>query len=296
MGILAGLGPLKTFILAAAVFIPFERLAAAHAGQPILRRGWAMDILTGIANGLLLSAVVLTVLAGVDAVAAVAVPGVRSWVASQPWWGQVILATVVADLGIYLTHRLEHTVPWLWRFHAIHHSAEELDWLVSLRFHPLDAFLMRVGSLAPLIALNVSPAAIAAFIAVYAWQSHLVHANVRLSYGPLRWAFVSPDFHHWHHSAEREAFNKNYSSIFAAWDVVFGTMHLPQGRRTIRYGIEAPMPPGYFGRLVEPLRPSSSKTLPPGEPQMATTGVNGVSTGGLPNRHSADGPRPATSL
>ncbi len=215
-----------------------------------------MDLFTGAVNGLLLSTVVLTILAGVDAIAAGALPAVRAWVVSRPWWGQIVLATVVGDLGIYLTHRLEHTVPWLWRFHAIHHSAEEMDWLVALRFHPLDALLMRLGSLAPLIALNVSPAAIAAFLAIYGWQSYLAHANVRLSYGPLGWAFVSPDFHHWHHSAEREAFNRNYSSIFAAWDVVFGTLHLPKDRRTERYGLEESTPAGYVRRLIHPLRVS----------------------------------------
>ena len=258
MGILQALSPFKTFVLAAAIFIPFERLAAVRRDQKVLRRGWGTDVLTAIINGLLLSAVILMVLGGVESLAAAAMPGLRTWIASRPFWLQAMLAIVIGDLGIYLTHRLEHTVPWLWRFHAVHHSAEELDWLVAFRFHPLDLFLMRVGSLAPLVMLNVSPTAIAAFVAVFGWQSWLVHANVRLSYGPLRWAIASPAFHHWHHAAEQEAFNRNYSTIFAAWDVVFGTIHLPDGRYPLVYGTEERMPAGYVARFFQPARRRSS--------------------------------------
>lgn len=157
-----------------------------------------------------------------------AVPNVRAWVASTPLWAQAIVAVVIGDFGIYVTHGLAHTLPWLWRFHVVHQSAEELDWLIAFRFHPLDLFLMRIGSLAPLVVFKLSPAAIAIFVAAFGWQSWLVHANVRIPYGPLRWAFVSPEFHHWHHSADREAFDRNYASIFAAWDFVFGTVHLPR--------------------------------------------------------------------
>jgi sterol desaturase/sphingolipid hydroxylase (fatty acid hydroxylase superfamily) len=254
MRLLQALGPLKTIVLAVAIFIPFERLAAERPAQAILRRGWATDLLTGAVNGLLLSGLVLTVLAGFDALAASAIPALRVWMASRPFWAQVMLAIVLGDLGIYLMHRLEHSLPWLWRLHAVHHSADEMDWLIAFRFHPFDLFLMRIGSLTPLVVFNLSPGAIAVFVAVFGWQSWLVHANVRLTYGPLRWALVSPDFHHWHHGAEREAFDRNYGSIFAIWDVVFGTAHLPPDRYPLRYGIEEPMPPGYVERFFQPFR------------------------------------------
>src|SRR5204862_400786 len=143
--------------------------AAAHRDQPILRRGWATDLGTGVINGLLLSAVVLMVLALIDSVANAAVPTMRVWIGSTPLWAQAIVANVIGDFGIYLMHRLAHALPWLWRFHAVHHSAEELDWLIAFRFHPLDLFLMRIASLAPLVALNISPAAIAIFVAVFGW-------------------------------------------------------------------------------------------------------------------------------
>jgi sterol desaturase/sphingolipid hydroxylase (fatty acid hydroxylase superfamily) len=259
--------PVKTFVIAAAVFVPFERLACRDAGQRVLRRGWAMDVLTGVINGLLLYAALLIALGTIDAGAGVAAPQLRGWMAARPLWAQSLIALVLGDLGVYAIHRLQHTVPWLWRFHAVHHSAEEMDWLVGLRFHPVDLFLLRVASLGPLIALDLAPAAIALYVAVSGWQSWLVHANVRVPYGPLRWLLVSPEFHHWHHSAEREAHDRNYASLVASWDVLFGTVFLPPGREPLRYGIEERVPDGWIGRFVHPFRrrraPAASPSAAP---------------------------------
>src|SRR4051794_10236091 len=128
MTLLTVFGPFKTLVLAAAVFIPFERLAAARRTQLILRRGWATDLLTGVINGLLLSMVTLAVLAIVESASSAAAPRVREWVMLRPLWVQAVLAVIIGDFATYVVHRLAHTVPWLWRIHAVHHSAEELDW------------------------------------------------------------------------------------------------------------------------------------------------------------------------
>ena len=247
-------GPLKALLIGAAVFVPFERLAGRHAAQRTFRRGWAMDVLTGLMNGLLLYAVLLAALGGIDAAAAACAPQLRHWTEMRSLPAQGVLALVVGDLGVYAIHRLQHTVPWLWRFHAVHHSAEEMDWLVGFRFHPIDLFLLRLASLGPLVALSVSPSAIAIFIAVSGWQSWLVHANVRMRYGPLRWLLVSPEFHHWHHSAERDAYDRNFASLVAWWDVLFGTVFLPSGRQPSSYGIAEQIPAGWFGRFIHPFR------------------------------------------
>ena len=259
-------GPAKALLIAAVVFIPFERLASLHADQRTLRRGWAMDVVTGFINGVVLYAALLLTLGGIAAAAAGLLPQLRQWIDAQSLLTQSIVAVVVGDLGVYGIHRLQHTVPWLWRFHAVHHSAEELDWLIGFRFHPLDLFLLRVASLGPLVALNLAPPAIAVFVGVSAWQGWLVHANVRLPYGPLRWLVVSPEFHHWHHSAEREAYDHNYASLVASWDVLFGTVYLPRGRRPLRYGIDEPVPAGWIGRLAHPFRRRTASAVEsPGE-------------------------------
>jgi sterol desaturase/sphingolipid hydroxylase (fatty acid hydroxylase superfamily) len=250
MYLVALLGPAKALLIAALVFIPFERLAPMHRDQRLFRRGSATDIFTGFINGLVLYAVLLIALGAIDAYAAAGVPQVRLWVVTRPMVIQVVLGMAVGDLGVYGIHRLMHTVPWLWRFHAVHHSAEEMDWLVGFRFHAVDLLLVRLATVAPIVALNVAPEALAICVAIFGWQSWLVHANVRIPYGPLRWLVVSPEFHHWHHSAEREAFDTNYASVFAWWDVLFRTVHLPRGRQPLRYGVEERVPAGYVDRFV----------------------------------------------
>ena len=267
MSLLLLLGPVKTILIAAAVFVPFERVAAANRAQRIFRRGWATDLVTGVANGLVLYALLLALLGGVDALAAVSAPRMRVWAHAQPLWAQSLVAIAIGDLGIYAVHRLQHTVPWLWKFHAVHHSAEEMDWLVAFRFHPLDLFLSRVASLAPLIALDLTPEAVAVFIAVFGWQSWLVHANVRVPYGPLRWALVSPEFHHWHHAADRDAYDTNFASVLSCWDVLFGTARLPRGRRPERFGVSDPIPAGYLKRFCYPFRRTASTPKTAIEPE-----------------------------
>ena len=248
------LEPVKALVIAAAVFVPFERLASAHPDQRVFRRGWATDVATGMMNGVLLYAALMLTLAAIDAVAEAAAPGVRAWVAARPLWTQALVALAVGDLGVYASHRLAHTIPFLWRFHAVHHSAEAMDWLVGFSFHPIDLLLLRAASLGPLVALHLGPTAIAIFIAVSGWQAWLVHANVRVPYGPLRWLVVSPEFHHWHHSADRDAYDKNFASLVASWDVVFGTVHLPRGKQPTHYGIEKPVPSSWMERMVHPFR------------------------------------------
>ena len=263
-------GPVKALLVAAAVFIPFERLAGLHPTQPTFRRGWATDVLTGLMNGLLLFAVLLGVLAGIDAAGAACAPRLRNWVETRPLWAQGLFAITLADLGLYGLHRLQHSVPWLWRFHAVHHSAEEMDWLVGFRFHPVDLLLLRIATLGPLMALHMTPAAIGIYVGVAGWQSYLVHANVRLPYGPLRWLLVSPEFHHWHHSAGREAYDRNYAGIIASWDVLFGTLHLPRERQPLRYGIDERVPAGWAGRFFHPFRRSAGA---PAEPTRSAAAI-----------------------
>jgi sterol desaturase/sphingolipid hydroxylase (fatty acid hydroxylase superfamily) len=254
------LGPVKALIIAASVFVPFERLAAAHPEQPIFRRGWSTDVATGLMNTALLYGALMIALGGINAAAAAAAPNIRHWIEARPMWAQAMLALVIGDLGVYASHRLAHTIPWLWRFHAVHHSAEEMDWLVGFNFHPVDLAILRMASLGPLIALHVTPAAIAIFVTVSGWQGWLVHANVQIPYGPLRWFVVSPEFHHWHHSAEREAYDKNFASLVASWDVLFGTLHLPRGRQPQHYGIEDRVPRSWPKRMIYPFRRGQATT------------------------------------
>lgn len=245
----------RSFLLLMVIFIPLERLLAMHPEQKLFRKGWQNDLIYVLVNGWLVKA-------GLFAIIVVSIVGFRAlvpaaWrdvVASQPYWLQIVQVLVIADIGFYLIHRLFHTVPWLWKFHAVHHSIEELDWLAGHRVHPVDQILTRGGSLIPCFALGYSEIAIGVYAVIYHWHSVLLHANVRIPFGPLRWLVASPEFHHWHHSDQREAFNKNFAGQLSFLDVLFGTAHVTRGEVPSKYGCDDPVPPTYWRQLLYPFR------------------------------------------
>ena len=211
--------------------MPLERLFALRREQKLFRRGWANDLIFLLVNGLIIKLGLLAVIAASIFAAASIVPAsVQATVGSLPYWMQLPLVIVLSDLGFYWIHRMFHAVPWLWRFHAIHHSSEELDWLAATRVHPVDQILTRGVSLIPIVALGFSEWAIGVYALLYQWQSVLIHANVRFGFGPLRLLFASPEFHDWHHSSDLEARDRNFAAQLPFLDALFGTLHLPRGQ------------------------------------------------------------------
>jgi sterol desaturase/sphingolipid hydroxylase (fatty acid hydroxylase superfamily) len=145
-----------------------------------------------------------------------------------------------------------HAVPWLWRFHAIHHSIEELDWLAASRVHPVDQIVTRGVSLAPAFALGFSEWAVGASIVLFHWQAVFVHSNLRIGFGPLRFLFASPEFHHWHHSSDLAVRDRNFAAQLPFLDAAFGTLHMPAGQVPSAYGLDRPMPQRYARQLLLP--------------------------------------------
>ena len=241
-------------VLPLLVFVPLERLFAARSSQAIFRRGWLTDLTYVIVNRPLIEFGVAAVIVTATMAAEHVVPAhVRSAVASQPVWLQVVQIFVVADLGFYVAHRTFHAVPALWRFHAIHHSIEDLDWLAAARVHPIDQIVTKGVSLLLPFVIGYSDGALAVFTLLYFWHSFLLHANVRLALGPLNRVIATPIFHHWHHSAERDARDKNFAAQLSLLDTIFGTYHLPANRRPHLFGTDDAVPGTYLRNLVYPL-------------------------------------------
>jgi sterol desaturase/sphingolipid hydroxylase (fatty acid hydroxylase superfamily) len=246
---------LKRLLLLIAVFVPAERLLALRHGQKLFRRGWGNDLVYYIVNAPIIGFGLAVIIVCTIIAAEWAVPAsFRSAVAGQPYWLQTTEVILLADVGFYIAHLGFHKIPWLWRFHAVHHSIEELDWLAAHRVHPIDQIITKGVSLLPVFALGFSEMAIVTFGLIYGWHSILLHSNIKVSFGPLRWVLASPEFHHWHHANHREAYDKNFAGQLAMLDVVFGTAHMPEGRMPTQYGTDDPVPHTYLAQLIYPFR------------------------------------------
>lgn len=179
----------------------------------------------------------------------------HSWIAGRPFWLQLIAFLVISDFVSYWVHRLEHEIQPLWRLHAVHHSAEQVDWLVAARNHPLELVLHKVSSSIPLYLIGFPPELFAIVVPAVATFSLLQHANLSWSFGPLRHVLASPAFHRWHHSSQAEALDKNYASLFPALDYLFGTAYFPRGVQPSRYGLKGEtIPRGIWQHMLYPLR------------------------------------------
>ncbi len=236
----------------ALVFVPLERIFG-RVEQRVFRPGWRTDLAHFGVSHLLVQVTVFlaTVPAAIFFRWAVS-HRFQAAVAAQPLWLQFLEALFVADLFAYVAHRLFHEIPFLWRFHQIHHSSERLDWLAGSRLHLLDVVVTRAFGFVPLYVLGFANGAIVVYLVWASFQGVLVHSNLRLRFGPLRHLVVTPQFHHWHHSAS--LYDKNFAAHLPLIDKLFGTYHLPRGEWPETYGLRGrPVPDGYVAQLAYPL-------------------------------------------
>lgn len=241
-------------VVLAVIFIPLERLCALHPRR-VLRAGWRTDLVHYLVNGAALKVGLVVSAVVVGGVLRVFVPApLRMAVGASPEWVQISAGLAIAVVGGYAAHRAAHEVPLLWRFHRVHHSVREMDWLAANHLHPLDETIGRSAAVLPLYALGFGRVSLGAFIVLITLQAIFIHANVRISLGPLRWVIATPQFHHWHHAREPQAFNTNFAGEFPVLDALFGTLYLPRDRWPAQYGIDDTEPTGYLRQLAWPLR------------------------------------------
>ena len=244
---------LNLFVLAL-LFVPLELAFARLPGQGVFRRGWLTDLLhLGVSHLAVQLTVLLTLLPAAMFFRWAVHPGFQAAVASQPLLLQFAEIVVVADLSEYAIHRLFHRVPVLWRFHAIHHSAEALDWLAASRIHLVDAIITRALAFIPLYVLGFAEPAVYAYLIFVSFHAIFVHTNVRFTFGRLAWLVGTPRFHHWHHSAQPEAIDKNFAIHLPVIDRLSGTLYLPEHGWPTAYGIAgSAVPEPYPAQLVFP--------------------------------------------
>ena len=255
---------LLNLILLGTIFVPLERLFRKR-DQPIFRDEWREDLFYFFMSSLFVQLLTymsltpaMTVLKGTGWAG-----GFRELVASQPLFIQIIEIMLFTDFVQYWFHRAFHEIPWLWKFHAVHHSARHMDWIAGSRMHLFEIILLRAFTTLPMYVMGFSELALYAYILFVYLLSALVHSNIRFSFGILQYVMATPRFHHWHHGIEKEAINVNYAVHFPMLDRVFGTYHFPEEEWPEGYGIAGhPVPLGYWNQFMHPFRhQSGSKHL-----------------------------------
>jgi sterol desaturase/sphingolipid hydroxylase (fatty acid hydroxylase superfamily) len=241
-------------LLLGLLFIPLER-AFALREQRIFRAGWQTDLKHFFVSHAGVQLLSFAAMVPAHSLFAWAVQlDFQRAVQAQPAWLQFVEILLVVDLMTYWVHRAFHQVPWLWNFHAIHHSSLQLDWLAGSRMHLVDVLATRAAGFLPVFVLGFSPAALYAYLAFVSIHAVFIHANVRWRWPVLRWVLATPEYHHWHHSSEEEGLDRNFAGFLPLWDLVFRTAHLP-GRWPERYGTVKFQPPeDYLGQLLYPFR------------------------------------------
>ncbi len=161
---------------------------------------------------------------------------------------------LAGDLVGYWIHRCFHGAQ-LWKFHAVHHSSTQLDWLSSVRLHPVNDIAAKLVVALTLACFGFPLKALAAYVPFLTFYAILLHANVNWSFGPLRYVIASPLFHRWHHTTEEEGLDKNFAPLFPFVDLAFGTFHMPKNQRPTYFGtIATRIPLSFVGQLLFPFR------------------------------------------
>lgn len=249
-----------------AIFVPLESLFPLVQRKFWQRPGVWADLAHFFISGALrklLVAVALVILT--YWLSFLVYPPLQQAIAAWPRWVQFLTAIFVHDVGAYWGHRWAHTVPALWRFHAVHHSSEHLDWLAASRVHPVDQTFIRCCGVLPVFFLGFTKETFGVLLAFDALLALFIHANVRWRFGWLEWLVATPAFHHWHHANDGPAAaNKNFSGLLPAVDWLFGTIHLPRAAMPRRYGIDEPMSQNYLAQLAAPFRtpPTDAAAVP----------------------------------
>lgn len=245
-----------TLLVLSLVFIPLERAFPKDPEQRVLRAGWITDmkyfLFSHVGIQLLSFFTVIPIQVFLHDKVNI---GFQQAVAAQPLWLQFVAILLVVDFTTYWIHRAMHEVPWLWKIHAVHHSTEKMDWLASSRLHVVELLANRFAGYLPIFALGFSPSAVYAYLVFVSFHAIFIHANVRFRFPVLRWVVATPEFHHWHHSSENEAVDRNYAGFLPIYDVIFRTCHMP-AHVASRYGTRAStrVPHGMVDQFLFPFR------------------------------------------
>ena len=272
--------------VALAVLWCVEGLVPMFEGRERRTQHGAANLALGIGNALLVSLLFAGATLFVTEWARVRGVGALHALRMTPGWSTVA-AVVLMDLWQYAWHRLNHGVPLLWRFHAVHHSDRDLDATTGFRFHTGEIALSAFARLVvlPVLGLTIPQVLVYELVLLPVVLFH--HSNVRLPASVDRWLrlfIVTPRMHWVHHSEYQPETDSNYSSVFSIWDRLFRSFRLrsdPAGIRLGLAGVERDSWATLRGMLWMPFR------RPPDESSVSLEGPDGLDAGS-PSRGDVD--------
>ncbi|SMC65168.1 sterol desaturase family protein [Cellulophaga tyrosinoxydans] len=248
------------------IFVPIELVFPKNKLQSKFHPEWKTDLIYfGISHLAIQLFGVLTKKPAVAFFGWMNLDGVQQWVNDLPFVIELFIALVVTDLFQYAAHRIFHSHYFLWRFHSIHHSTENMDWLAGSRTHFIDIFFTRSMSYLPLYILGFSTLTFNVYIVFIAIHAVFIHANTRLNFGLLKYVITTPQYHHWHHCKEPEHYGNNFAVVFPFIDKLFGTYYLPGNEWPEGTGlVDASFPKGFMKQFTYPFikNPFKNDLLP----------------------------------
>lgn len=249
------------FVVSAIVFIFLEKVFPKYPDQVILREEWKLDFGYFCFNHLLITFLLIAGNHFVESTFSWAEhDGFQNWVSSLNIGIQFLILILAADFVLYWSHRVFHKVPRFWKFHAVHHSVETMDWMAGSRNHVVQTFVDRCLVLVPLSLIGASKEALDIYIAFAAFQAVCVHANLNFNIGWFRYILVTPQYHHWHHSSQQVALDTNFSAHTPLFDKLFGTYHMPFAHWPAKYGTTSPLPKTFWGQMIYPFKGKKKKS------------------------------------
>ena len=248
------------------IFVPIELVFPKNRQQSKFHPEWKTDLIYfGISHLAIQLFGVLTKKPAVAFFGWMNLDGVQQWVNDLPFVVELLIALVVTDLVQYAAHRIFHSHYFLWRFHSIHHSTENMDWLAGSRTHFIDIFFTRSMSYLPLYVLGFSTLTFNVYIVFIAIHAVFIHANTRINFGFLKYIITTPQYHHWHHCQEPEHYGNNFAVVFPFIDKMFGTYYLPGNEWPKGTGlVDASFPKGFTKQFIYPFikNPFKNDLLP----------------------------------
>jgi sterol desaturase/sphingolipid hydroxylase (fatty acid hydroxylase superfamily) len=256
------------FFILSAVFSVLESLFASNKTQKRFRAGYKTDLVYWFWTPIVTQAIALAATALTLCIVFHRPPRMlkelfldrQTWITTHlPVMLQIALLLLIGDILGYWMHRWFHGRR-LWKFHAVHHCSQELDWLSSVRLHPVNDAASRAASAVVLLALGFNPVVIAAYLPFLTFYALLIHANVSWDFGWLGQLITSPRFHRWHHTSQEEGLDKNFSGLFPWIDRIFGTYYMPKGKQPEKFGLYGEqIPESFWGQMTYPFKKKQRK-------------------------------------